>query len=72
MSLNIVSILELSGFEKSYCVHGNWVTMCHAAHLTGDHTIILNNIQHVIPHLLKRHSRMRTRLLVESYHHSAE
>jgi hypothetical protein len=72
MSLNIVSDIELSGFEKSCCVYGDWVTICHAAHLTGDHTIIVNNIQYVIPHLLKRHPRMRTRIHIEDYQHSLQ
>jgi len=72
MSLNIASILELSGLEKSCCIHGEWLTICHAAHLTGDHTIIVNNIQHVIPHLLNRHPHMRARLHIEAYRHSLQ
>jgi hypothetical protein len=73
MSLDTASVvLELSGMEKVCCIHGGWITICHAAHLTGDHTIIVNNIQHVIPHLLKRHPRMRTRLHIEGYHHSLQ
>ena len=31
-----VSSLELNGFEKLFCVHGNWLIVCHAAHLAGD------------------------------------
>lgn len=69
MSLNIASVLELSGFEKACGVHGNRTTICHAAHLTGDQKLIAKNIQHVIPHLLKRHSHMRSRLHVEGYQH---
>jgi hypothetical protein len=72
MSLNIASMIELSGPEKSCCIHGEWLTICHAAHLTGDHTIIVKNIQYVIPHLLKRHSRMRARLHIEGYQHSLQ
>ncbi|CAF2725121.1 unnamed protein product [Rotaria sp. Silwood2] len=72
MSLKIASVLELSGFEKYSCVHGNWSTICHAAHLTGDHRIIVNNIPYIIPHLLKRHPRMRTRLHIEGYQHSLQ
>jgi hypothetical protein len=67
-----MSVLELSGVEKCCCLYGNWVTICHAAHLTGDHTIIVNNIQYVIPHLLKRHPRMRTRLHIQGYQHSLQ
>ena len=70
MSLSISSEIELTGFEKSCCVYGDWVTICHAAHLTGDHTVIVNNIQHVIPHLLKRYPRMRARIHIEGYRHS--
>ena len=65
MSLKVASTLELAGVEKFFCSHGNWYIIAYAAHLTGDHLIIANNAIHAIQCLLKRHSRMRTRIRIE-------
>jgi hypothetical protein len=72
MSAKILSTLALVGVEKACCIHGNWVTICHGAHLTGDQSIIVTNIRYVIPHLLKRHPRMRSRLHINGYQHSLQ
>jgi hypothetical protein len=72
MSPKILSTLELTGVEKIFCTHGAWLKICHAAHLTGDQSVIIKNIHFVIPHLLKRHSRMRSRLQINGYQHSLQ
>ena len=35
-TVKVSSTLELNGFEKLFCLHGNWLTVCHVAHLSGD------------------------------------
>ncbi|CAF2737648.1 unnamed protein product [Rotaria sp. Silwood2] len=65
MSLKVTSTLELNGNEKIFCVDGNWVIIGFAAHLTGDRSIFATNAPHVLQSLLKRHSRMRTRVRVD-------
>jgi hypothetical protein len=72
MSVKILSTLELTGVEKILCLHGSWIKICHAAHLTGDQSTIVTNIRYVIPHLLKRHPRMRSRIHINGYQHSLE
>lgn len=72
MPAEILSTLELSCVEKIFCTHGNWVKICHAAHLTGDQSIIITNISHVISQLLRRHPRMRSRLHIDGYQHSLQ
>jgi hypothetical protein len=72
MSTKILSTLDLTGVEKVFCIHGNWMKICHAAHLTGDQSIIIKNIRYVIPHLLKRHPRMRGRIHINGYQQSLE
>jgi hypothetical protein len=67
MSEKILSNMEMTGVEKVFCTHGGWLMICHAAHLTGDQSIIVKNIHCVIPHLLKRHPRMRSRLHINGY-----
>jgi hypothetical protein len=65
----ILSTIELSGVEKIFCTNGSWLIIGSAAHLTGDSTIISENIHRAIGHLLKRHPRMRTRLRVDGFQH---
>ena len=72
MSVTVSTTIELTGLEKLFCLHGNWVRICHAAHLYGDQSIIVNNISKVIPHLLKRHPRMRSRIQINGYQHLLE
>ncbi|CAF1372531.1 unnamed protein product [Didymodactylos carnosus] len=55
---------ELVGFEKLFCLYGNWVTIAHVAHLSGDASLLLNNADHVIRQLLKRHPRLRSRVRI--------
>ena len=57
---NILATIELSGVEKILRLQENWMTICHIAHLSGNQSIIVENISNVIPHLLKRHPRMRS------------
>ena len=70
MQEHAATIVELTGFEKSMWVHGNWVTICHAAHLTGDQSMVVDNIDRAIPHLLQRYPRMRARLRVRDFEYS--
>jgi len=70
MPFESISELELPGFEKSCCLYGNWITICHAAHLTGDQSIVINNIQSVVTLLLKRYSRLRSQIDINGYRHS--
>jgi hypothetical protein len=72
MSAKILSTVELSAIEKIFYTHGSWVIICHAAHLSGNQSIIVKNISQVIPHLLKRHPRMRSRLQVNGYQQSLQ
>ena len=67
MSVKILSTVEITGIEKIFCTHGSWLIICHAAHLTGDQSIIIKNINYVIPHLLKRHPRMRSRIYINGF-----
>lgn len=67
MSVTVLTTVELTGLEKLFCLHGNWVIICHAAHLSGNPSIIVNNISKVIPILLKRHPRMRSRIQINGY-----
>ena len=67
MFTQVSSTLELSGVEKIFCTHGSWMTICYAAHLSGNQSIIVNNIRYAIPLLLKRYSRMRSRLQINGY-----
>ena len=63
----ILSTFELTGIEKVFCINGSWLTIGYAAHLTGDSTIVSENIHRAIGHLLKRHPRMRTRIRVDGF-----
>ena len=66
MSCRIISTFPLEGIEKSILVHGGWVTISHAAHLTGNREILINNAPSTIECLLKRYTRMRTRCRLEN------
>jgi hypothetical protein len=72
MSAKVLSTIELTGIEKIFSTHGSWLYICHAAHLSGNQSIVVNNIPQVIPHLLKRHPRMRSRLQVNGYQKTLE
>ena len=72
MSAKVLSTIELTGIEKLFSTHGSWLHICHAAHLSGNQSMVINNIPHVIPHLLKRHPRMRSRLQVNGYQKTLE
>ena len=63
----ILSTIELDGLEKICSLHTGWIIIGYAAHLKGDPTILLNNFNHVLPHLLKRYPRMRTRLRLNGF-----
>ncbi|CAF1194537.1 unnamed protein product [Adineta steineri] len=65
MSYQIVSTLPLNGIEKFMCVDGGWNTIAHAAHLTGNPSVLINNMTNTVQCLLKRHPRMRTRIRVD-------
>ena len=65
VSYQAVTALPLGGIEKFMCVDGGWSTIAHAAHLTGNHCILVNSMANTIQCLLKRHSRMRTRIRVD-------
>lgn len=65
MSSKIISSLTLNCFDKYFCAHGSWSTIAHVAHLTGNHSILINNAFNAIQYLLKRHPHMRTRLRVD-------
>ena len=41
--VKVSSTLELNGFEKLFCLHGNWLTVCHVAHLSGDSVSALSH-----------------------------
>ncbi|CAF5146067.1 unnamed protein product, partial [Rotaria sp. Silwood1] len=57
--------MEMNGVEKIFCAHGGWVTIAHVAHLTGDPSILTQNVPQVLQYLLKRHPRMRSRIRVD-------
>lgn len=63
----ILATIALTGVEKVFSIHGSWLTIGYAAHLTGDSTIVSKNIHRAIGHLLKRHPRMRTRIRVDGF-----
>lgn len=63
----ILSTIELDGLEKICSLHAGWIVIGYAAHLKGDPTILLNNFNDVLPHLLKRYPRMRTRLRLNGF-----
>ncbi|CAF2769079.1 unnamed protein product [Rotaria sp. Silwood2] len=65
MSCKVLSTLTIDGFEKFFCARGSWTTIAHVAHLSGNHSTLIEKASHVIQCLLKRHSRMRTRLRVD-------
>ncbi|CAF4925904.1 unnamed protein product [Rotaria sp. Silwood1] len=58
----------MNGVEKIFCAHGGWVTIAHVAHLTGDSSILTQNISQVLQYLLKRHPRMRSRIRIDDLH----
>lgn len=62
MSYKVVSSVPLHAVEKYNCADGGWVMIAHAAHLTGDRSLLIKNASNAIQCLLKRHSRMRTRI----------
>jgi hypothetical protein len=65
MFCNVLSTLALTGYEKYLCANGSWATIAHAAHLSGKRSILISNASYVIQCLLKRHSRMRTRIRLD-------
>lgn len=62
----MISTSELNGIEKLCCADGGWMTIAHAAHLTGDYSVIALNAVNVIQCLLKRYPYIRTRIRVDS------
>ncbi|CAF1060809.1 unnamed protein product [Adineta steineri] len=64
MTHQVISTLPL-GIEKYFCVDGGWATIAHAAHLNGNYSMLISNASDALQCLLKRHSRMRTRLRVD-------
>lgn len=72
MPETILSTIELFGLDKLFSTQGGWITICHAAHLTGDQSILIENIRFAIPNLLKRHPRMRSRLRTDGHRSSLE
>ncbi|CAF4293960.1 unnamed protein product, partial [Adineta steineri] len=65
MTHQVISTLPLLGVEKFFCLHGGWLTIAHAAHLSGNYSMLISNASNALQCLLKRHSRMRTRLRVD-------
>ncbi|CAF1228161.1 unnamed protein product [Adineta steineri] len=65
MNHQVISTLPLLGVEKFFCLHGGWLTIAHAAHLSGNYSMVISNASNALQCLLKRHSRMRTRLRVD-------
>ena len=66
MSCKIASTVPLNGVEKYLCLHGGWVTIAHAAHLSGNYSKLINKAPDALQCLLKRHPRMRTRIRVDN------
>ncbi|CAF1035563.1 unnamed protein product [Adineta steineri] len=64
MAHQVISTLPL-GVEKYFCVDGGWATIAHAAHWSGNYSMVISNASTALQCLLKRHSRMRTRLRVD-------
>jgi hypothetical protein len=65
MAYQVVSSLSLNGVEKYFCIDGGWATIAHAAHLTGNRSLLITNASNAVQCLLKRHPRMRTRIRVD-------
>ena len=65
----VLSTLTLTSAEKLFCLHGGWAVIGYAAHLTGDPTVLVENVATAIPHLLKRYPRMRTRIRINQDAH---
>ncbi|CAF1075706.1 unnamed protein product [Rotaria sp. Silwood1] len=63
--MEVAFTMEMNGVEKIFCAHGGWVTIAHVAHLTGDPSILTQNVPQVLQYLLKRHPRMRSRIRVD-------
>ncbi|CAF1361978.1 unnamed protein product [Adineta steineri] len=66
MTYQVISTLPLLGVERYCCLDGGWSTIAHAAHMSGNYSILIRNASTALQCLLKRHSRMRTRLRVDS------
>ena len=65
MSLTVVSTLQIDGLEKLFCMDGGWVTIGHAAHLSGNSSKLVHNSTNVIQCLLKRYPQMRSRIRLD-------
>ena len=58
--------VTVHGVEKHFCVHGGWMTIAHVAHLIGNCSILIDNASNALQCLLRRHSRMCTRIRIDN------
>ncbi|CAF2180660.1 unnamed protein product [Rotaria magnacalcarata] len=55
---------ELHGFAKLCNQHGNYTTLGVIAHLTGDQTILMTNVEAAIRQILVKQAYMRSRIVI--------
>jgi len=65
LNFYILKTIELKGSEKLFCLHGNWSSIVHIAHFSQTNSsIFTEHIHYIIKQLLKKHSRLRSRIRI--------